>query len=100
MLHCNMRQAGGLAGWRAGGLADRLDRHQVDPRRAAMFEDLAKNLVVPAALGMTTTLVLPKVHDPFREAHEQAAVTAPYVHHTTTDLAGFLRQLMPRLPAA
>ena len=77
-----------------------LDRHKVDPTRAAMFEDLAKNLVVPAALGMTTTLVLPKVYDPFREAHEQAAVTAPYVHHTTTDLAGFLRRLPPRPTAA
>ena len=28
----------------------------VDPRRAAMFEDLARNLVVPQALGMATVL--------------------------------------------
>ena len=33
--------------------------HGVDPSRAAMFEDLAKNLVVPHAIGMTTILVLP-----------------------------------------
>jgi putative hydrolase of the HAD superfamily len=58
-----------------------------------MFEDLAKNLVAPAALGMKTVLVLPKVVDPFREAHEQTAPEAPYIHHRTTDLAGFLEQI-------
>jgi len=35
-----------------------LRRYDVDPRRAAMFEDLALNLEVPKARGMTTTLVL------------------------------------------
>ena len=35
----------------------------VDPARAAMFEDLARNLVVPHALGMTTVLVLPRDGD-------------------------------------
>lgn len=67
--------------------------HDVDPTRAAMFEDLAKNLVAPAALGMKTVLVLPKVTDPFREAHEQTAPDAPYIHFTTTDLAGFLERI-------
>ena len=33
--------------------------HGVDPARAAMFEDLARNLEVPHALGMTTVLVVP-----------------------------------------
>jgi putative hydrolase of the HAD superfamily len=76
-----------------------LDKHAVDPTTSAMFEDLAKNLVVPAALGMTTVLVLPKVPDPFRETHEQAAVEAPYIHHSTSDLAGFLaRNRPPRGP--
>ena len=67
--------------------------HGVNPNRAAMFEDLAKNLVAPAALGMKTVLVLPKVTDPFREAHEQPAPDASYIHYTTTDLAGFLEQI-------
>lgn len=35
------------------------DRYDVDPRRAAMFEDMAKNLAVPRALGMRTVLVTP-----------------------------------------
>ncbi len=67
-----------------------LDKHGVDPKGAAMFEDIAKNLVVPDALGMTTVLVLPSTPDPFREAHEQAAVEVPYVHYSTTDLSQFL----------
>ncbi|GGH08857.1 pyrimidine 5'-nucleotidase [Alsobacter metallidurans] len=69
--------------------------HGVDPRKSAMFEDLAKNLVVPAALGMTTVLVLPKTFDLYREAEEQEAVVAPYIHHSTVDLADFLRTNTP-----
>src|SRR5205807_8904433 len=37
-----------------------LARHGVDPRKAAMFEDLARNLTIPHALGMTTVLVVPE----------------------------------------
>jgi len=33
--------------------------HGVNPERSAMFEDLARNLVVPHQLGMTTVLVVP-----------------------------------------
>ncbi|MDJ1157689.1 pyrimidine 5'-nucleotidase [Chelatococcus sp. SYSU_G07232] len=72
-----------------------LDKHRVDPAAAAMFEDLAKNLIVPHALGMTTVLVLPKTADPFREAHEQAPIKAPYVEYMTTDLADFLARSLP-----
>lgn len=67
-----------------------LARHGVEPGGAAMFEDIAKNLLVPHALGMTTCLVLPKTVDPFRETFEQEAVAAPHIDHVTTDLAGFL----------
>src|SRR5438105_5275211 len=35
-----------------------LTLHCVDPARSAMFEDLARNLVVPQQLGMTTALVV------------------------------------------
>ncbi|HYF55406.1 MAG TPA: pyrimidine 5'-nucleotidase [Salinarimonas sp.] len=67
-----------------------LERHTVEPARAAMFEDIAKNLVVPHELGMTTVLVVPKTVDPFRESFEQEAVKAPHIDHITSDLAGFL----------
>lgn len=36
-----------------------LTLHGVDPAKAAMFEDLARNLTVPHDLGMTTVLVVP-----------------------------------------
>jgi putative hydrolase of the HAD superfamily len=67
-------------------------KHRIDPGRSAIFEDIARNLVVPHALGMTTVLVLPKSEDPFREAFEQAPVAAPYVDYMTDDLAAFLRR--------
>ena len=48
-----------------------LARHNVDPRKAAMFEDLARNLEAPHALGMTTVLVVPEgQREVFREDWE------------------------------
>ena len=64
--------------------------HRVDPRRAVLFEDIARNLVVPHDLGMATVLVVPPVADPFRESFEQEAVKEPHIDHITSDLAGFL----------
>jgi putative hydrolase of the HAD superfamily len=68
-----------------------LDRHGVEPSRSAMFEDIAKNLTVPHELGMTTTLIVPKTLDPFRESFEQEAVQTPDIDYITNDLADFLR---------
>ena len=70
-----------------------LAKHAVDPGRAAMFEDIEKNLLVPSAMGMKTVLIIPQTPDPFREAWEQAAVEAGHVHHVTSDLTGFLTPL-------
>jgi putative hydrolase of the HAD superfamily len=67
-------------------------RHKVDPGKAAIFEDLARNLKVPHALGMTTVLVVPAgTREVFREEWELAGRDAPYVDHVTDDLASFLR---------
>jgi putative hydrolase of the HAD superfamily len=68
-----------------------LDKHGVEPSRSAMFEDIAKNLIVPHDLGMTTTLIIPRTVDPFREEFEQTAVEAPHIDHITNDLADFLK---------
>ena len=69
-----------------------LRRHGVDPAKAAIFEDLARNLEVPHALGMTTVLVVPSgTREVFREEWELAGRDAPHVDHVTDDLAGFLR---------
>src|SRR5690606_24211933 len=46
--------------------------HKVAGPNAAMFEDLARNLAVPKALGMTTILVVPRNFEPtFSEIWEQ-----------------------------
>ena len=37
-----------------------LGLHRVDAERAVMFEDLARNLEVPKALGMRTVLIVPR----------------------------------------
>jgi putative hydrolase of the HAD superfamily len=74
-----------------------LARHGVNPARAAMFEDLARNLEVPHALGMTTVLVVPEgTREVFREDWELAGRDDPHVDHVTDDLASFLAHLVPR----
>ncbi|MBR1217411.1 pyrimidine 5'-nucleotidase [Bradyrhizobium sp. U87765 SZCCT0131] len=73
-----------------------LDLHGVDPTRAAMFEDLARNLVVPHDLGMTTVLVVPDgTRDVVREDWELEGRGAAHVDHVTDDLTGFLQGLLP-----
>jgi putative hydrolase of the HAD superfamily len=71
-----------------------LARHNVDPKRAVIFEDLARNLEVPHALGMITVLVVPKgAGVVLREDWELAGRDAPHVDHVTDDLTGFLREI-------
>ncbi|MBI3434157.1 MAG: pyrimidine 5'-nucleotidase [Proteobacteria bacterium] len=71
-----------------------LARHGVDPTRAAMFEDLARNLDVPHALGMVTVLVVPsRTREVVREEWELAGRDAAHVDHVTDDLAHFLRAI-------
>jgi putative hydrolase of the HAD superfamily len=71
-----------------------LARHAVDPAKAAIFEDLARNLEVPHALGMITVLVVPEgARVVLREEWELAGRDSPHVDHVTDDLAGFLRDL-------
>ena len=68
-----------------------LSRHGIDPTKAAMFEDLARNLGVPHALGMTTILVVPGgTREVFREDWELEGRDAAHVDHVTDDLVGFL----------
>jgi len=74
-----------------------LARHGVDPAKAAMFEDLARNLEIPYALGMTTILVVPEgTREVFREDWEMEGRDALHVDHVTDDLAGFLQRLTGR----
>jgi len=69
--------------------------HDVDPAKAAMFEDLARNLVVPHQLGMTTVLVVPDgSREVVREDWELEGRDDPSVDHVTDDLTGFLQGLV------
>ena len=71
-----------------------LDLHGVDSLKSAMFEDLARNLVVPHQLGMTTVLVAPDgTREVVREDWELEGRDAVYVDHVTDDLTGFLQRL-------
>lgn len=71
-----------------------LSRHRVDPSKAAMFEDLARNLETPHRLGMVTVLVVPDgTRDVVREEWEMAGRDAPHIDHVTDDLPAFLASL-------
>jgi putative hydrolase of the HAD superfamily len=71
-----------------------LTLHGVDPKRSAMFEDLARNLAIPHQLGMTTVLVVPDgTKNVVREAWELEGRDADHVDHVTADLTGFLEKL-------
>jgi putative hydrolase of the HAD superfamily len=77
-----------------------LARHGVDPTRAAMFEDIPRNLVVPKELGMKTILIVPSpdaidTREPFEIVSESIPA---YIDYVTTDLSGFLAAL--RAPAS
>ena len=69
-----------------------LARHGVDPARAAMFEDIPRNLVVPKALGMVTVLVVPAPDAiDTRETFEIVGTAVPaHIDHVTADLTAFL----------
>ena len=69
--------------------------HAVDPAKSAMFEDLARNLVVPHRLGMTTVLVVPDgSKEVIREDWELEGRDAVHVDHVTDYLTGFLQALV------
>lgn len=54
----------------------------LNPATAAMFEDDARNLAAPHAMGMQTVYVSPK------------PLKSLYIHHHTDDLAGFLAKVI------
>jgi putative hydrolase of the HAD superfamily len=62
-------------------------RFGIAPRRAAMIEDMAKNLAPAAALGMTTVWLRGTL-EWAREGSD-----ADYVHHVVDDLAPFLAKV-------
>lgn len=71
------------------GYAALIRRHAVEPGRAAMVEDMARNLRPAAELGMATVWV----RNPIDWASEGA--DEAWVHHATDDLAAWLGSAVP-----
>jgi len=74
-----------------------LARHGVDARRAAMFEDLPRNLAVPKKLGMKTVLIVPRnLDEAFGELWEREGRDGEQIDFVTDSLADFLAPLSGR----
>ncbi len=68
--------------------------HGVDPARAAMFEDIARNLSVPKERGMTTTLVTGRPGQiDHRQPYDREWTRDDTIDFVTDDLAVFLGQV-------
>jgi putative hydrolase of the HAD superfamily len=64
---------------------------------SAMFEDIARNLEAPHALGMTTVLVVsPDNHDASHLNAATGGVEQAHVHHVTSNLSAFLEDIVVR----
>src|SRR5262245_7982757 len=70
--------------------------HHIAGPKTVMFEDLARNLTVPKALGMITVLIVPNNFEPtFSEIWERDPKFDDAVDYVTDDLAAFLSDLTP-----
>ncbi len=67
-----------------------MDKTGIDPAKTAMFEDLARNLLVPHELGMSTVLVQTMGTHPDEGLGVLGSGEEEHVHHVTTDLTEFL----------
>ncbi|KQT53897.1 MULTISPECIES: pyrimidine 5'-nucleotidase [unclassified Aureimonas] len=69
-------------------------RHGIEPARAAMFEDLARNLIVPKRLGMRTILVVPPaLEELLGDVWEHEGREGEHIDFITDDLATFLTRI-------
>lgn len=64
-----------------------LERHAIDPTRAVMFDDMPRNLVPAAELGMRTVWVRTDVDWAQPEQNED------FIHHTADNLADWLHEI-------
>ena len=77
-----------------------VSRFRVKPKRAAMFEDLARNLVVPHAVGMRTVLVVPPgTREVFHDEWEYEGRDDDHVDFVTDDLARFVEKIADAIGA-
>ena len=77
-----------------------VQRFGVKTAEAAMFEDLARNLVVPKAAGMTTVLVVPPgTREVFHGEWEYEGRDDDHVDFITDDLGTFVTQIADAIGA-
>ena len=76
-----------------------LDRFGIDPAKAAMFEDIPRNLEVPYQLGMTTVLVAPRAGHDERDGWEDECRGAAFVDFRHKHILHCYRALMEQLSA-
>jgi putative hydrolase of the HAD superfamily len=62
-----------------------IEAHGIDPKRAAMFDDMARNLKPAAELGMTTILVSSP-----NDWAQPVGDETDFIHYTTDRLADWL----------
>ncbi len=75
-------------------------RFGIVPQRAAMFEDLSRNLAVPKSVGMTTVLVVPPgTREVFHGEWEFEGRDAAHVDFVTDDLTRFIGQIADAIGA-
>jgi putative hydrolase of the HAD superfamily len=75
-------------------------RFGIRPDRGAMFEDLARNLVVPKSVGMQTVLVVPSgTREVFHEEWEFEGRDDDHVDFVTDDLARFVASVADAIGA-
>ncbi|WP_199699539.1 pyrimidine 5'-nucleotidase [Notoacmeibacter ruber] len=72
-----------------------LAAHGVHAQKAAMFEDMARNLTVPKSLGMVTVLVEPTEQPRFKQSWETERESE--IDFVTADLSDFLTRLVGAL---
>jgi putative hydrolase of the HAD superfamily len=68
--------------------------HRVDTKRAAMFEDLPRNLIVPRLLGMKTILIQPLPGFKALERWEEYDGDDDNIDYATDRLADFLKAII------
>ncbi len=68
-----------------------VEQHDIEPSRAVLFEDIARNLAPAAALGMTTVWI-PNAAHWSRDGAEDG-----HIHHVAEDLADWLSALVEEL---
>ena len=80
-----------------------VNRFDVYPRQAAMFEDLSRNLAVPKSIGMRTVLIVPQIlgvdagRDVFQHDWEAEGHDHHHVDFVTDDLTSFVRAVGDRV---